>query len=258
MKWSQVRIKLPRWKCKVTSQLNHTCCSTKQNLYYRRLLLKLDIQIGGTIYRLFLAMNEAEAWRGWVAVHKLCWMQTSTTRWLCGCLSSFNSRSLCPYLCQCCCLSIYAESLTKIFASIWLQTFFLICCGCLTAAVNCEAVKRGECLKRFFSRNVSLKRMCEWIQITREGKSSCREQRYWKKSFLGTSTFDIASSINMKQLFGFYKWAIPGLFFFNCVFSIHLIMHIGKFCQWLDSIRGSLVLKVTALPTGPQPLPINC
>ena len=213
MKWSQVRIKLPRWKCKVTSQLNHTCCSTKQNLYYRRLLLKLDIQIGGTIYRLFLAMNEAEAWRGWVAVHKLCWMQTSTTRWL---------------------------------------------CGCLTAAVNCEAVKRGECLKRFFSRNVSLKRMCEWIQITREGKSSCREQRYWKKSFLGTSTFDIASSINMKQLFGFYKWAIPGLFFFNCVFSIHLIMHISKFCQWLDSIRGSLVLKVTALPTGPQPLPINC
>ena len=98
--------------------------------------------------------------------------------------------------------------------------------------------------ERFFETNVRM--------------NSDNEQRYWKKSFLGTSTFDIASSINMKQLFGFYKWAIPGLFFFNCVFSIHLIMHIGKFCQWLDSIRGSLVLKVTALPTAPQPLPNNC
>ena len=27
------------------------------------------------------------AWRGWGAVHMPCWMQNSTCRWLCGCLS---------------------------------------------------------------------------------------------------------------------------------------------------------------------------
>ena len=34
------------------------------------------------------------AWRGWGAVHMPRWMQTSTTRWLRVCLSSFNNRSL--------------------------------------------------------------------------------------------------------------------------------------------------------------------
>ena len=29
----------------------------------------------------------------------------------------------------------------------------------------------------------------------------------------------------------------------------------NKFCQWLDSNRGPLVLEATALPTEPQPLP---
>ena len=33
--------------------------------------------------------------RGWGAVHNPCWMQTSTTRWLHGCFSSFNNRSPC-------------------------------------------------------------------------------------------------------------------------------------------------------------------
>ena len=27
-----------------------------------------------------------------------CWMETSTTRWLCHCVSSFNNRCLCPKL----------------------------------------------------------------------------------------------------------------------------------------------------------------
>ena len=35
------------------------------------------------------------------AVHMPCWMQTPTTRWLRGCVSSFNNRSLwvnCPMI----------------------------------------------------------------------------------------------------------------------------------------------------------------
>ena len=53
----------------------------------------------------------------------------------------------------------------------------------------------------------------------------------------------------------FLNWAIPGLFFlyfrlFNTIDSTY------KFCRWLDSNRGLLVLEVTTLPTEPQP-PIN-
>ena len=33
-------------------------------------------------------------WRGWRVVHMPRWMQTSTTRWLQVCLSSFNNRRL--------------------------------------------------------------------------------------------------------------------------------------------------------------------
>ena len=32
---------------------------------------------------------------------------------------------------------------------------------------------------------------------------------------------------------------------------------LNKFCQWLESNRGPLVSKATALPTEPQPLPYN-
>ena len=54
----------------------------------------------------------------------------------------------------------------------------------------------------------------------------------------------------------FFKWASPGLFFFIFVFSIKLTVNVQyKFCRWLDSNRRPLVLKVTALPTEPQPLP---
>ena len=52
------------------------------------------------------------------------------------------------------------------------------------------------------------------------------------------------------------KKAIPGLFFlyfrlFNTVDSKQMF---NKFCRWLDSNRGPLVLEATALPTEPQPL----
>ena len=33
-------------------------------------------------------------WRWWGSIHMPHWMQTSTTRWLHGCVSSFNNRSL--------------------------------------------------------------------------------------------------------------------------------------------------------------------
>ena len=45
--------------------------------------------------------------------------------------------------------------------------------------------------------------------------------------------------------FFFLKWAIPGLFLFIFVFSIQMIIN----------IRGPLILKATALPFEPQPLP---
>ena len=39
-------------------------------------------------------------WRGLVTVHMPRWMQTSTTRWLRGCVSSFNNRILCYIITQ--------------------------------------------------------------------------------------------------------------------------------------------------------------
>ena len=56
------------------------------------ILLKPEKQIGGTIYRPILAVNKAQHQEG---VGLPCWMQTSTTRWLRGWVSSFNNRRLC-------------------------------------------------------------------------------------------------------------------------------------------------------------------
>ena len=64
-----------------------------------------------------------------------------------------------------------------------------------------------------------------------------------------------------EEIFFFKKWAIPGLFLFIFVFSIQLVIYkltnecSIKFCRWLESNRGPLVSKATALPTEPQPLP---
>ena len=52
----------------------------------------------------------------------------------------------------------------------------------------------------------------------------------------------------------FFKWAIPGLFFFIFIFSIQLKV---IFCRWLDSNRGPLELDANTLPTEPQPLSGN-
>ena len=64
------------------------------------------------------------------------------------------------------------------------------------------------------------------------------------------------------QMLCFLKWAIPALFFFIFVFSIHSwqftnVQYVNFFCQWLDSNQGPLVSEATALPTEPQPLPIQ-
>ena len=57
---------------------------------------------------------------------------------------------------------------------------------------------------------------------------------------------------------------IPNVFMgrfrpFILVFSIQLTENNVqyKFCRWLDSNRGPLVLEETALSTGPKPLPIS-
>ena len=54
----------------------------------------------------------------------------------------------------------------------------------------------------------------------------------------------------------FFKWALPGLFFFIFVFSIQLTVKMFNlnFCR-RDSNRGPLESEATTLPTEPQPLP---
>ena len=46
-------------------------------------------------------------------------------------------------------------------------------------------------------------------------------------------------------------WAIPDLFFFIFVSSIHLIVGRYKICWWLYSNRGPMVSEMTCLPTAP-------
>ena len=61
---------------------------------------------------------------------------------------------------------------------------------------------------------------------------------------------------------GFFKWAVPGLFF--SLFSSFQYTADSKqmfnkyinFCRWLDSSCRPLVSEATALPTESQPLPI--
>ena len=77
-----------------------TATTILPSFFHRLLLLQLDKQIGGTIYCPFLAMNKAHGLEGVEylilegAVHMPCWMQNSTSRWLCSCVSSFNNRRL--------------------------------------------------------------------------------------------------------------------------------------------------------------------
>ena len=68
--------------------------TSKVNKNHRLLLLKLDKQSGGTIYRPFLVANEALG----VGCSKPCSLQELAGRWLRVCLSSFNNRRLCQPL----------------------------------------------------------------------------------------------------------------------------------------------------------------
>ena len=65
--------------------------------------------------------------------------------------------------------------------------------------------------------------------------------------------------LNCRWWFFFKKVGHSRPLLFIFVFSIQLIINKCsiKFCQWLESNRGPLVSKATALPTEPQPLP-NC
>ena len=76
--------------------------------------------------------------------------------------------------------------------------------------------------------------------------------RYWTRTQQETTWMSIVN------LFFFKKWAIPGLFFiyFHLFNTVDNKQMLNKFCRWLESNRGPLVSKATALPTEPQPLPI--
>ena len=70
--------------------------------HHRFLLLKLDKQIGRWHHLMAHCCNKrGKAAGGWDAVHMPPLMQTSTTRWLCGCVSSLNNRRLWYHLKWC-------------------------------------------------------------------------------------------------------------------------------------------------------------
>ena len=61
---------------------------------HRRLLLKLANKMVAPSSGHFLQQTRHRAWRGLGAVHMPHWMQNSTSRWLRGCVSCFNNKSL--------------------------------------------------------------------------------------------------------------------------------------------------------------------
>ena len=60
--------------------------------------------------------------------------------------------------------------------------------------------------------------------------------------------------------FLFFKWPIPGLFFFifRLFYKQLTVNKCSKSCRWLDSNPGPLVSETTTLPTAQQPLPCSC
>ena len=73
-----------------------------------------------------------------------------------------------------------------------------------------------------------------------------------------TYFFTLVVYFTLKLYFFFFKSGpFPASFLFIFVFSVQLIINKCsiKFCRWLEANRGPLVLKATALPTEPQPLP---
>ena len=79
----------------------------------------------------------------------------------------------------------------------------------------------------------------------------------YSNTFFENLKFKFHFMTQFKPWMNFFKWAISGLFFlyfrlFNTVDSKQMF---NKFCQWLDSNCGPLVLEATTLPTEPQPLP---
>ena len=79
------------------------------------------------------------------------------------------------------------------------------------------------------------------------------------KDFLSSNNIHDATATTTQTLNTIFKSGpFPASFLFIFVFSIQLIINKCsiKFCRWLESNRGPLVLKATTLPTEPQPLPI--
>ena len=110
---------------------------------HRLLLLKLDKQIGGTIYSLFLQQTRHVTWRGWGTVNMPdmpSWRQTSTARWLCGCVNSFNNTSL--------------------WFSVWIQ----LLCLCLIR-------NRFTCLVK--SKPVKQELSCATVKVLPRTKKTC-------------------------------------------------------------------------------------
>ena len=123
----------------------------------------------------------------------------------------------------------------------------------------------GKCIlkQRPFCKKVSAESVAKWVisekwnwkfatfwrkKEKKQGLPSTRERR---------ANVRLHSLSNSLQSISFLiNGPIPASFFFIFVFSVQLIVKSWlKFCRWLDSNSGPLVLEATALPTEPQPLP---
>ena len=86
-------------------------------------------------------------------------------------------------------------------------------------------------------------------------------RRWWVQipaTYTGRTFFHISICCKICNNVCFLKSGpFPASFLFIFVFSVQLIINKCsiKFCRWLEANRGPLVLKATALPTEPQPLP---
>ena len=82
--------------------------------------------------------------------------------------------------------------------------------------------------------------------------------KHWKLLCLRVQFYKIRleRKITWTIVFFLKSGPFPASFSFIFVFSIQLIINKCsiKFCRWLESNRGPLVLKATTLPTAPQPL----
>ena len=100
---------------------------------------------------------------------------------------------------------------------------------------------------------------CSWRRRLNDTKS---KSNIWtclsKQTFSVQRHFSKISILRMLKVFLFIKMGHSRplfVFLFSLQSTVNSVQY--KFCRWLDSNCGPLVLEATALPTEPQPLPLK-